>query len=324
MAIIGFGFMGVAHAKNILASDKLELCGIIDNRDCDIFSGITQTGNHGELDLPIEQLRQIPVYKTLAQCIAKENLDAVCICVPLFLHYEMAKQALELGLDVLLEKPFCPSVEQCKELIDLAHHKKKILMVAHCLRFSPAVKFLGDCIRDKRFGSLKTLSTTRIGGMPTWGVWKDPDVRKTCGGGLWDLLIHDIDFINHQIGIPDEMTVNLNVDDYWELSFEKDCATVSIKGGFLHPNAVFSAEYFATFEHASLQYNTSDPDHLYISTCDGLEKREEMKGDDYHAELDYFAHCIHQRAIPTKCLPQEAMRAIEICTLIPFTIQTCA
>ena len=44
IVVIGFGFMGVVHAKNIIASWKLELCGIVDNRDGDIFAGIESRG----------------------------------------------------------------------------------------------------------------------------------------------------------------------------------------------------------------------------------------------------------------------------------------
>ncbi len=311
IAVIGFGFMGVVHAKNIIENDKLELCAIIDNRD-NIFDGIENTGNKGTLDLPIDKLKQVHVYKTLEECVEKEQPDAVSICVPLFMHYEFAQKALNHGLDVLLEKPFCPEVSQCRELIELAKEKNKILMVAHCLRFRPAWKFMAECIKNQCYGKLKMLSMTRKGGMPTWGIWKDLEIRKTCGGGLWDLLIHDIDFTNHHIGIPGSLKVNVNVDDYWETSFEKDGSVVSIKGGFLHPHAPFEAEYFATFENASLQYSTKDLKKLYISSIDGLEEKK-VEDNCYFDEMDYFAECIIERQAPLECLPEEAMRAIEIC-----------
>ena len=214
IAVIGFGFMGVVHAKNIIENDKLELCAIIDNRD-DIFAGIGKTGNHGELELPVEKLKQVPVYKTLEECVEKEQPDAVSICVPLFLHYELTQKALNLGLDVLLEKPFCPEVSQCNDLINLAKEKDKILMVAHCIRFDPAWEFLSECIKDKRYGKLKMISTCRSCGEPTWGVWQDEKIKKTCGGALLDLLLHDIDFADSCLGTPSDIKVNFNVDDYW-------------------------------------------------------------------------------------------------------------
>ena len=314
MAVIGFGFMGVVHAKNIIASEKLELCGIIDTREGDIFAGIETAGNAGELDLPFEKLRQTTVYQSLNDCLQEQKIDAVSICVPLLLHYKIAKEALELGLDVLLEKPFCPEVEQCRELIDLTKAKNCILMVAHCLRFAPEYEFLAECIKDKRYGELKLLTTNRLGGEPNWGVWKDEKIKKTCGGALMDLLIHDIDFANYCLGEPESISVNTKCDEYWEIpvKYKNTKAIVSIKGGFLHINSAFSAEYTATFENASIRYATTKPGLIEIGTSSRAEQIS-LNGDMYERELDYFADCIIHRNIPEKCSPESSILSINNC-----------
>ncbi|OGV36951.1 MAG: hypothetical protein A2020_16325 [Lentisphaerae bacterium GWF2_45_14] len=316
MAVIGFGFMGVVHAKNILLNETLELCAIIDNRK-NIFDGIEKTGNSGSLDLPVERLKQVPVYKSLEECVAKDKPDAVSICVPLFMHYELAKKALTLDLDVLLEKPFCPEIEQCQELIDLANEKNKILMVAHCIRFAPAWEFLADCIKDRRYGRLKLLSTTRMGGEPTWGVWQDEKIKKTCGGSLLDMLIHDIDFVNSCLGNSDDIKINLKSDEYWELCFgyNNDNTKVSIKGGFLHRHSVFASEYAATFECGSIRFNSLQPGVIHIGTDSGPELVN-ISGDLYSNELNYFSNCIESRKKPEKCMPHDSMKTIEICQKI--------
>ncbi len=313
MAVIGFGFMGVVHAKNIIESNKLDLCAIIDNRE-NIFDGIEKTGNKGTLDLPVDELKKVPVYKTLEECVEKEHPDAVLICVPLFLHYDLTKKALDLGLDVLLEKPFCPTVEQCNEIIELAREKKRILMVAHCTRFSPVWEFLAECINDKRYGELKLLTTNRMGGEPTWGVWQDEKIKKTCGGSLMDLLIHDIDFVDSCFGAPNEINLNLNVDEYWEfeLKYPDTPAKISVKGGFLHRHTAFASEYAATFENGSIRYSSLQPGIVHIGTNAGPDSMED-KGNNYASELDYFADCIEERKQPAKCLPEESRLAIEIC-----------
>lgn len=312
IAIVGFGFIGTVHAENLLANEELDFCGIIEKREID-FRKINAVGNKGELGVSVEKLENVPVYKSLEECCLHHELDAVLICVPLFLHYELTKQALQLGLDVLLEKPFCPKAEQCRELIDLAKDKGRILMIGHSLRFRPAWNFMAECIHDHRFGKLKMLSMSRKGGRPTWGAWNDPAIRQTCGGGLWDLLIHDLDFVNHHLQIPQGVRVNVRSDDYWEMSFEREEAQVSIKGGFLYPQAPFEAEYFATFEHATIQHSTSDPGVVFVADKDGVRKMPEMQGNCYRDELQYFTECIHQRVPPEKCLPAESMQAIEIC-----------
>ncbi|KKR04716.1 MAG: Oxidoreductase family, NAD-binding Rossmann fold protein [Candidatus Uhrbacteria bacterium GW2011_GWF2_39_13] len=323
MVIVGFGFMGVVHAKNIIASDKLELLGIVDNRSADIFADIDKTGNQGNCDLPLERLKQTPVYKTLDECCKIEKPDAVSICVPLFMHYELTKKALNLGLDVLLEKPFCPELGQCRELIELAEEKNRIMMVAHCVRFAPAWKFLAERIRDKCYGELKLLTTTRMCGEPTWGVWLDTEIKKTCGGSLFDLLIHDIDFANSCLGLPENIEVNLKVDEYWELLFRynDNQAKVSIKGGFLYQHTPFVSEYAATFEKGSIRFSSLQSDVIHIGTDKGNEFIT-MNGDAYQAELEYFAKCIENRSKPERCLPVSSLQAIEICRNIRNTKHT--
>lgn len=316
IAVVGFGFMGVVHAQNILSSTNLELCAIVDNKE-NIFDGIENTGNTGKLDLSVERLKTIAVYKTLEECCQKEKLDAVSICVPLFLHYELTKQALNLGLDVLLEKPFCPDLEQCQDLIDSAEEKKRILMVAHCIRFAPEWEFLADCIRNKPYGELKLLTTTRMGGEPTWGVWQDEKIKKTCGGSLLDLLIHDIDFANYCLDKPENIKLNLNTDEYWEfeLQYKKEPAKISIKGGFLHCHTQFVSEYAATFKHGSIRSSTLEPGIIHVGTSAGA-KVVKTKGNAYFTELEYFAKCIQARVQAQKCLPETSLQAVEVCQKI--------
>jgi predicted dehydrogenase len=287
IAVIGFGFMGMVHAKNVLANAKLELCAIIDNKE-NIFDGIENTGNHGHLGLPVKNFKQIPVYKSLEECVGMETPDAVLICVPLFLHYELTRKALMFNLDVLLEKPFCPEPEQCGELIKLAKERNRILMVAHCVRFDSAWEFLAECIKDKRYGSLKMLSTCRSCGEPTWGVWRDEKVKKTSGGALYDLLIHDIDFVNSCLGVPLDLKINFTAGDYWEISlnYEKP-AGISVKGGFLHCHTAFASEYVADFENASIRYSSLEPGKIRVGT-DQEPVTVDLKGDAYINELEYF------------------------------------
>ncbi len=321
IAVVGFGFMGAVHTKNIIESSNLELCGIIDNREGDIFAGIELTGNHGQLNLPFEELSKVPVFKSIEACCDTARPDALSICVPLFLHYEMARKALLLGLDVLLEKPFCQDTKQCEELIELAKRHKRILMVAHCIRFAPEWEFLAQCIRDKRYGELQLLSTGRLGGEPTWGVWLNPEIKKTCGGALFDLLIHDIDFANYCLGTPENVEIKLNAGEYYEISMQYPgiTAQVSVKGGFLHQYTPFAAEFAATFENGSIRYNTMRHGVIEIGT-DGGYDRIETCGDLYRNELEYFAQCICTRKSPAKCLPESSMLAIDICRKIKQTV----
>ena len=210
------------------------------------------------------------------------------------------------GLDILLEKPFCIELEQGRELMKLAEEKQRILMIAHCVRFAPEWEFLADCIKDKRYGELKLLATARMGGEPTWGVWQDPEIKKTCGGSLLDMLIHDIDFVYSCLGTPSEMKINLKCDEYWELGFNYDQnqKKISIKGGFLYKFTPFTSEYLATFDNASIRFSSLNPKTINIGTANGLESVS-VDGDLYYNEMEYFADCIESRKKPERCLPED-------------------
>ncbi len=221
------------------------------------------------------------------------------------------------GLDILLEKPFCIELEQGRELMKLAEEKQRILMIAHCVRFAPEWEFLADCIKDKRYGELKLLATARMGGEPTWGVWQDPEIKKTCGGSLLDMLIHDIDFVYSCLGTPSEMKINLKCDEYWELGFNYDQnqKKISIKGGFLYKFTPFTSEYLATFDNASIRFSSLNPKTINIGTANGLESVS-VDGDLYYNEMEYFADCIESRKKPERCLPEDSLKAIEFCRKI--------
>jgi predicted dehydrogenase len=317
IAVVGFGFMGVVHAKNIMLSENMKLCGIIDNRDGDIFANIETTGNAGDLDLPIEAFKATAVFKSLSDCVNQTQPDAVIICVPLFLHYKLAKEALELGVDVLLEKPFCPELTDCQALIGLAEQQQKILMIAHCIRFAPEWQFLSECIEDQRYGKLELLTTSRIGGEPTWGVWQNDKIKQTCGGSLLDLVIHDLDFANSCFGYPTAIKVNLRHDEYWEIGLEypDNPATVSIKGGFLYRHAAFESTCAANFSNGSVRFSSLVPGVVNIGTDAGTETVK-VDGDAYMNELEYFIKCIDARQTPVLCPPTSSMETIKLCQSI--------
>jgi len=151
VAVIGFGFMGIVHSQNILKNENLELVAIIDKDTDSVAQKINDpVGNFSTGDTDIEVMKQIPVYTSLEACLKHETLNAVHICVHTDLHYSMVKQALNLGLHVLVEKPFVLDVTKGEELIRLATKKNRILMVAHVVRFMSPYKKLVE-IPDSHF-----------------------------------------------------------------------------------------------------------------------------------------------------------------------------
>lgn len=196
VAVIGFGFMGITHSLNILKCENLELAAIIEKDVSSVSEKLGQKiGNLATGDVDTDALNKVPVYSTLASCVENEKLDAVHVCVHTDLHFSIVKEALNHGLHVLVEKPFCLNVKEGEELIKLAREKNRILMVAHVVRFLSPYQKLVRMIDSGEYGNLKFLSLSRFSGVPDWGQWKDKQKDfGISGGALFDLVIHDIDF----------------------------------------------------------------------------------------------------------------------------------
>ena len=126
---------------------------------------------------------------------------------------------------------------------------------------------------------------------------------------------HWIDWtIMGALGKPEDVKLNLKVDEYWELGlkYPGSEAVVSVKGGFLHRHTAFASEYAATFEKGSVRASSLQPGIIHIGTDAGAEQVK-VTGDAYARELEYFAGCIIDRNKPERCLPEESVNAIEAC-----------
>ncbi|MFK7740909.1 MAG: Gfo/Idh/MocA family oxidoreductase [Planctomycetota bacterium] len=98
------------------------------------------------------------IYGSVAEMLEKSELDAVHISVPPAFHRDVARQCLEAGLHVLVEKPLVLDAGEVEELRTLAANKGVVLAVNHNQTFSPAVRKLQDHIAAGRLGRLEHLT----------------------------------------------------------------------------------------------------------------------------------------------------------------------
>ena len=172
VGVIGVGYLGQFHAEKYAGMPGVELVGIADP----------------------DRARAAQVAgKLKTQACAESSdllgkVDAVSIVAPTVLHHPIAKQFLDAGVHVLLEKPMTVSLEQADELIGLAARKKAILQVGHIERFNPAVAALKPLLRHPRY-----LQAERSAPFT---------VRCTDVNVVLDLMIHDLDIVCDLAGSP--------------------------------------------------------------------------------------------------------------------------
>jgi predicted dehydrogenase len=322
-AVVGFGFMGMTHALNILRNKDLELKAIVDS-NMDLFrkgigikSGNIDTGNFNS-----EQFENIAKYTGIDECLEKEEIDAFFICVHTGLHYEIAMKALSENKHVFLEKPFCLDILQAEEMINLAAERHKVLMVGHVVRFMQPYVILKQWIDHQEYGEPEFLYFNRFCGMPAWGQWKEKSIAKNSGGALFDLVIHDIDFASYALGIPDDIKSTsfpgkMSNHDYvsalW--GYRNNNARVRIEGGnTFHSTFQFQAGYMAKFEKASVIFNTMKSNTIQVADENGIKEFPLADtADGYYDETAYFTGCIEKNMLPEKCTPQSSLESIKLC-----------
>jgi predicted dehydrogenase len=117
------------------------------------------------------------------------SVDAVAISIPVALHYDFARKALEHGKHVLVEKPVAASVAEAEKLVDLAEKRKLTFMVDHTFIYTGAVRKMKEIVARGDLGDLYYFDSVRINlGL----VQHDVNV-------LWDLAPHDIAILEHLV-----------------------------------------------------------------------------------------------------------------------------
>lgn len=164
-AVIGVGYLGRFHAEKYAALPEAELIAVVDADQARAAEIAAKTG-----------CRALADYRSLLG-----QVDVVSIVVPTVHHFSVAKDFLENGANVLLEKPIAVSLEQADELIRIAAATGVTLQIGHIERFNPAVAAIRPLLAAPRY-----LTAERSAPFT---------VRCTDVNVILDLMIHDLDIV---------------------------------------------------------------------------------------------------------------------------------
>ncbi len=168
-AVIGVGYLGKFHAQKYAHLENSELIAVVD-RDIKTAEKVAQSFNQKIA------VRAVTDYKELLG-----KVDAVSIASPTSLHYQIAKDFLENGSHVLIEKPITVKVEEADELIALAKKNNLLIQVGFLERFNAAILELDNLLTKPLF-----IESHRLAPF---------NPRATDVNVVLDLMIHDIDII---------------------------------------------------------------------------------------------------------------------------------
>ncbi|CAN5650626.1 hypothetical protein BH23PSE1_BH23PSE1_04010 [soil metagenome] len=236
IAVVGLGKMGISHFSIVNAHPEVET--VVCDASRIILDGIGKyTG-----------VRTFRDYDAMLETAAP---DAVVIATPSRLHAPMVRGALERGIHVFCEKPFCLDWRESEDLARLAAEKGLVSQVGYHCRYVGAFQEMRRLVDAGAIGEITHVLAETYGPVvlkPKGSTWRTSRVEG--GGCLYDYAAHPINLVNWCFGVPDQIS-----------------GTVM--------NGIFSAdtddEVYSTFTYRSglsvqLSVNWSDASHRKMST----------------------------------------------------------
>ena len=323
IGIIGIGFMGKMHFDVYRSMKNAEVAAMSDpdpKKRAGDWSAVG--GNIGAKGSKGVKLDGIAMHEKADDLIADETVDAVDITAPTFLHEKLILKALKAGKPVICEKPMAVNSAEGGRILAAAKESNAPLFFAHCIRFWPEYQKAKEIVDSGRYGRVIQASFTRLSMAPgySWDGWNfDP---KRGGSAVLDLHIHDVDYIQHLFGIPNEVSAsacgfrgsdqNHIVSNYYYRSRKN--LLVTAEGGWLYaPGFGFTMQFRIHMEKATMTFGMgADPD-LAVHPLKGKSRKPRVaRGDGYQRELAYFVDCIRKGKKPKVVTPESSAANLRI------------
>lgn len=297
-AVVGVGYLGKYHAEKYAASPKARLVAVVDADGARAREVAERVGAEALTD-----------YRQLFG-----RVRCVSVAVPTRLHHRVAREFIDAGIDVLVEKPIAADLDEGRDLVASAEGKGVILQVGHLERFNPAIRRLEGIVKEPKFVECHRLA-------PFVERGTDVDV-------VLDLMIHDIDVIASLVRSPVERVEAVGVPVLTDkpdianarIKFANGCianvtsSRVSLKRErkirFFQPDAYISIDY----DQRRVQiFHKPPPGAGWLDIR--AETLEIKDGDALSDEIDSFIDCVRSRSAPLVS-GAEGLRALEIASMI--------
>ncbi len=291
IGVIGVGHLGQHHARILAEIEGANLVGISDVNE---EAGKAAAEKYG--------VKYFKDYHDLAN-----EVDAVTVVVPTFLHHDVAKFFLERNIHTFIEKPITKTLQEANDLVAIASEKQLTLQVGHVERFNAAIVKLQSLIENPRFIECQRLCpfSNRI-----------QDV-----GVVLDLMIHDIDIVLSlvkspimrvdAVGIP----VLSNNEDIANahIVFENGCIanlTASrISADKVRKLRIFEMDKYCSLDYAEqtiiMQHKMREEQKIVCEELD-VQKVEPLR-----KELEHFTACVRDKKKPLVTI-EDGKNALEV------------
>lgn len=329
VAVVGLGFMGVTHLRAYLANPMAQIVAVCDATRLPVngvLAGVA--GNIGKSE-DIHLGTQVKVFRKLEEVLSDPEVQLVDLCTPTPLHPEQAIAALKAGKHVLCEKPLARTSAQAQAILKVAASAPGFLMPAMCMRFWPGWSWLKEVVGEKTYGKILTARFHRLSEMPGWSRQGTYGGGMDLGGALFDLHIHDTDFVNFLFGRPAGVfssgVTNTagSIDHVVTQYVYPGGPAVYAEGSWLLTKG-FNMAFTLHCERATLDFDLArGADAMHVSEPGKPMRTIKLASSDgYSQEISYAVECAAQRLRPVLVTAEDGVTALEICEAEEKSIRT--
>ena len=236
VAVAGLGKMGLSHFAIVNAHPDTEVVA------CDATGFLVDVLS-----------RNIPnrLYRDYDEMLAKETLDAIIVATPSRLHADMVQKALDRGLHVFCEKPFCLDWRDSQTLAETAEARGLVSQAGYHYRYVAAFREMSRVIESGALGRITHVVAEAYGPVvlrPKRQTWR---TQKAEGGGcLYDYAAHPLNLLNWYFGAPERAEGSHLVSVFSKDIDDQVMSTLVFPGGI----------------RAQLSVNWSDEAHRKMTT----------------------------------------------------------
>lgn len=241
----------------------------------------------------------------------QQTPDAVLICAPTSLHLPLAREALDHGCHIFLEKPLSHTLDGVEEFITRVTSGQRVFLVGYNLRCDPLAQRVHQWLEDSKVGQVVSARLHFGSYLPLRHPWEDYRLgygaRADLGGGVILDASHELDYALWLFGVPTQVycvagkfsNLEIDVDDSAEILLSYPRQVVSIHLDYLQRPYNRWCEIIGTEGQIQVDL-ASRVAQLYDGATSQWEVSEaECSADQvYVLELQHFLDCIHGRAYP--------------------------
>ncbi len=331
VGIVGLGFMAATHIKAYRQIEGLRVAALCNPSGRHLDGDLSKVaGNVGDNQPVRLDMTSVKATRDFSDLLNDPEIHLIDICAPTRAHGDLSIAALEAGKHVLCEKPLARSLKVAREIAEAAARSKGFFMPAMCLRFWPEWSWLKRAVAEARYGKVLGARFRRVAEPPAWGQKNFFDGAES-GGALFDLHIHDTDFVQFCLGRPQAVYST----GYGKFSGAIDHVVTQYKvssGAIVHAEGSwamakgfgFNMAYTVNFEHATADYDLArGKEALRVAVEEQAVETIACEGPDgYIGELQHMIDAIRSKQPPATVTIQDAVSAVEICEAEERSIQT--